>query len=165
MSTEFPLSIRHRDGVIAYAFLRVIFGINFFNHGFTRLGDLPSFAQSMADMFQNTFAPSWLVWAMGFCVPIVELVIGALMIVGWKTLAALMTGFGLMGVLMYGVTLLQNWDTASSQLIYCLVFFVLIAFNRYNVVSLDWVNRNRRKRGFSEPSTLTEEGSSRSLGC
>ncbi len=156
MSAEFPLSIRRRDGAIAYFFLRLIFGINFFNHGFTRLGDLPGFAQSMADLFQNTFAPSWLVWAIGFCVPIVELIIGILMIVGWQTQPALMTGFGLMAILMYGVTLLQNWDTASSQLIYCLVFFVLIAFNNYNLISLDWVNANRRKRQSLRQSSLSE---------
>jgi thiosulfate dehydrogenase [quinone] large subunit len=161
MSTELPLSIRRRDAAIAYTFLRVIFGINFFNHGFTRLDNLVGFAQSMADMFQETFAPSWLVWAIGFCVPIVELIVGALLIVGWKTLPTLMTGFGLMGILMYGVTLLQNWDTATSQLIYCLVFFILILFNRYNFISLDGVNNNRRQRRFSAPSTFSEDLSSR----
>jgi thiosulfate dehydrogenase (quinone) large subunit len=58
---------------------------------------------------------------------------------------------------MYGVTLVQNWDTASAQLIYCLVFFVLIAFNGYNAFSLDRVNAWRRKRKASERSPLAED--------
>lgn len=144
MTTE-PLKLHRRNLVIAYTFLRVIFGINFFNHGFTRMGNLPAFAQSMIEMFQETFAPAWMVGAIGFCVPIVELIVGILIIVGWRTLPALMTGFGLMGVLMFGVTLLQNWDTATSQLIYCLVFFILIACNNYNFISIDAMNANRRR--------------------
>ena len=129
--------LRRRDIILAYTFLRIVLGVNFFNHGFTRLGDIPGFAQSMVDMFQDTFVPEVLVRVPAMLVPVVEFVGGLLVTIGLATQAALITLFGLMIVLMYGVTLIQNWDAASSQLIYCLVLFILIAGNSFNVFSLD----------------------------
>ena len=129
--------LRRRDIILAYTFLRIVLGVNFFNHGFTRLGDIPGFAQSMVDMFQDTFVPEVLVRVPAMLVPIVEFIGGLLVTIGLATQVALMTLFGLMIVLMYGVTLIQNWDAASSQLIYCLVLFILIAGNSFNTFSLD----------------------------
>ena len=129
--------LRRRDIILAYTFLRIVLGVNFFNHGFTRLGDIPGFAQSMVDMFQDTFVPEVLVRVPAMLVPVVEFIGGLLVTIGLATQAALITLFGLMIVLMYGVTLIQNWDAASSQLIYCLVLFILIAGNSFNVFSLD----------------------------
>jgi len=146
---------RRRDIVIAYTLLRIVLGINFFNHGFTRLGNIPGFAQSMVDLFQDTFIPEPLVRAPALLVPIVEFIVGFLVTLGLATQAALVTGFGLMIVLMYGVTLLQNWDTATSQLIYCLVFFILIAGNSFNDVSLDawWQRRKTRSQRLDSSGT------------
>lgn len=129
--------LKRRDIVLAYTFLRIVLGVNFFNHGFTRLNNIPGFAQSMVDMFQDTFIPEVLVRVPAMLVPIVELIGGLLVTIGLATQAALITLFGLMIVLMYGVTLIQNWDAASSQLVYCLVLFILIAANSFNSFSLD----------------------------
>ena len=129
--------LRRRDIILAYTFLRIVLGVNFFNHGFTRLGDIPGFAQSMVDMFQGTFVPEVLVRVPAMLVPIVEFAGGLLVTIGLATQAALVTLFGLMIVLMYGVTLIQNWDAAGSQLIYCLVLFILISANSFNTFSLD----------------------------
>ena len=138
------LWLRRRDIILAYTFLRIVLGVNFFNHGFTRMGNIPGFAQSMVDMFNNTFVPEVLVRVPAMAVPIVELIGGALVTLGLATQAALITLFGLMIVLMYGVTLIQNWDAAGSQLIYCLVLFILIASNSFNTFSLDRVISRRK---------------------
>ncbi len=138
--------LRRRDLVTAYTLLRIVFGINFFNHGFTRLDSIPEFAQGMVDLFQDTFMPAPLVRATAFLVPIVEFLIGIGIALGLATEVALVTGIGLMAILMYGVTLLQNWDAASSQLIYCLVFFILIACRSFNDFSLDRVIAKGRDR-------------------
>lgn len=139
------LWLRRRDLVIAYTLLRIVIGVNYFNHGFTRLGNIPGFANSMVELFQDTFVPEALVRAPATLVPIIEFIVGILITLGLATQAALVTTFGLMIVLMYGVTLLQNWDSASSQLIYCLVLFLLIAGNSFNTVSLDQLIARRRK--------------------
>ena len=138
------LWLRRRDIILAYTFLRIVLGVNFFNHGFTRMGNIPGFAQSMVDMFQGTFVPEVLVRVPAMLVPIVELIGGALVTLGLATQAALVTLFGLIIVLMYGVTLIQNWDAAGSQLIYCLVLFILIAANSFNTFSLDRLISRRK---------------------
>jgi thiosulfate dehydrogenase [quinone] large subunit len=56
---------------------------------------------------------------------------------GLFTRAALIAAFLLMATLMYGVTIVQNWDAASTQLIYCLVLFVLLVGVGYNRLALD----------------------------
>ena len=144
MKEREALWLRRRDIILAYTFLRIVLGVNFFNHGFTRLGDIPGFAGSMVDMFQDTFVPEVLVRVPAMLVPIVELIGGALVTLGLITQAALVTLFGLMIVLMYGVTLIQNWDAAGSQLIYCLVLFILIAGNSFNTYSLDRLISRRK---------------------
>ena len=136
--------LRRRDIILAYTFLRIVLGVNFFNHGFTRLGNIPGFAQARVDMFQNTFVPEVLVRVHAMLVPIVEFIGGLLVTLGLVTQAALVTLFGLMIVLMYGVTLIQNWDAAGSQLIYCLVLFILIAGNSFNTFSLDRLISRRK---------------------
>lgn len=132
-------NLRQTDVAIAYVFLRIIFGINFFNHGFTRIGDIGGFANSMATLFKDTAIPANLVWIVGAIVPPVELIIGILLIFGLTTRGVLIAGFILMMVLQGGVTILKQWDTAASQLIYCLVFFLLLAGARWNTFSLDSV--------------------------
>ncbi|MDX1977578.1 MAG: hypothetical protein SFT94_07880 [Pseudanabaenaceae cyanobacterium bins.68] len=39
--------------------------------------------------------------------------------------------------LMYGVTLLKDWDTTASQLIYDLILFILLAGLGFNAYSID----------------------------
>ena len=53
--------LRRTDAITAYTFLRVVFGVIFFNHGFTRIGNIPGFAESMVQMYQDTFVPAALV--------------------------------------------------------------------------------------------------------
>ena len=48
-------------------------------------------------------------------------------------------------VLMYGVTIVQNWGVASSQLIYNIVLFILLAGMGYNQVSIDTIMATRKQ--------------------
>ncbi len=145
LSSTPTASWRSQDVAIASLFLRLIFGINFFNHGFTRIGNIGGFANSMVDLFKDSWLPTELVRLTGLVVSPVELVIGILLLLGLFTRGALVAGFVLMMILQAGVVILQNWDTVASQLIYCIIFFLLLATLGFNRFSLDWV----RKRSFS----------------
>lgn len=138
--------LRRTDAITAYTLLRLVFGVNFFNHGLVRIGNIPAFAESQVKLYADTFVPAVLVRGPAYLIPIVELIVGLLLILGLATRGALIAGFCLMIVLMSGVTLLQQWDTASSQLIYCLVFFVLLAANSLNTISLDRLRAKRQRR-------------------
>lgn len=149
MTYQPVVGLRRKDIVVAYTLLRIVFGINFFNHGFTRIGNIGGFANSMVEMFKDSFMPAELVRITGAIVPPAELIIGILLLLGLATRGALVAGFGLMMILQYGVTLLQNWDTATSQLIYCLIFFLLLAMAGFNTFSLDRLIQ--RQRGTVDP--------------
>ena len=140
------LHLKTRDIVAAYTLLRVVVGINYFNHGATRIFNIPGFMDAMVNTMQDSWIPEFLVRINAALVPPVELVIGALMIVGLLTRGALIACFILMAILMYGITIVQNWDGASSQLIYNIVLFILLAGLNYNRISVDNWLKNKGDR-------------------
>ncbi|NER82883.1 MAG: DoxX family protein [Leptolyngbya sp. SIO1D8] len=127
-------------------------GINFFNHGFTRMGNIPGFMNAMAGAMAGAWMPEFLVRITAFLVSPVELIFGFLLIVGLFTRISLIVIFVLMAILMYGVTIVQNWDTASSQLIYNIVLFILLAGVGYNRFALDNVFFRGDRTQESSPS-------------
>ncbi len=121
----------------AYILLRVLTGLNFFGHGFSRIftgTHLPGFAQGMVKSMAGTPLPAGLVLVTGYAVPCVELVVGVLLLAGAGVRFALGLAFSLMFVLMFGITLKQDWNVAGQQLEYGLVLAVLLfARERYDV--------------------------------
>ncbi len=137
-------SLKTRDLITAYTLLRIVTGINYFNHGATRIFNLPGFIDAMVKTMQDSWIPESLIRINAALVPPVELAIGLLMIIGLLTRQALVICFVLMAILMYGITIIQNWDTASSQLIYNIVLFILLAGLNFNQVSVDaWLKYRR----------------------
>lgn len=146
MSQNRPLpGLKQSDISLAYALLRIVVGINYFNHGFTRIGNIPGFMDAMVGAMKGAWMPEFLVRINAALVPPVELIVGLLLILGLFTRGALIATFILMMVLMYGVTIVQNWDAATSQLIYNVILALLLAGVGYNRFSLDqviWGKRN-----------------------
>lgn len=140
------LSLKTRDIVAAYTLLRIVVGINYFNHGATRIFNIPGFMDSMVNTMQDSWIPEILVRINAALVPPVELIVGLLMIIGLFTRGALIATFILMAILMYGITIIQNWDGASSQLIYNIVLFILLAGLNFNRISVDgWLKNKNNK--------------------
>jgi len=113
----------------AYLLLRLFTGLDFFMHGFARIftgSHLGGFAESMARSMATTPLPARLLLATGYAIPCVELFLGTLLLLGLWTRAALMLAFLLMFVLLFGVTLKQDWTTAGTQLVYAAVLFALL---------------------------------------
>jgi len=59
------------------------------------------------------------------------------MILGLWTSVALIAGSLLMLMLQIGICLAQNWDVAGIQLIYVLLYFVLLTYSERNRWSID----------------------------
>jgi thiosulfate dehydrogenase [quinone] large subunit len=129
-----------------YLLLRLLTGINFFMHGFARIftgSGLAGFAQGMVKNMASTPLPASLTLATGYAIPCVELIVGTLLLLGLFTRVALTSGFLLMFVLMFGVTLKQDWATAGNQLVYGVVLaFLLFARQQYD---LTWPQLFRRR--------------------
>jgi thiosulfate dehydrogenase [quinone] large subunit len=126
------------DYALAYFGLRATLGVNILFHGFSRIlsGNL-AFAANMVQQFHGVSLPAMLVRFFGLILPWTELILGAFILAGAFTRLALAAGAALILLLTFGSALHQDWTTTGIQLIYALVYAVLIAFHRYNTRSLD----------------------------
>lgn len=121
-----------------YSLLRVSLGLNICFHGVVRwIGGLDSFAHSLLPMFAKTPLPAWSVHAFGLVLPVLEAVIGAAIATGFRTRSVLLAGALLMLVLTFGSALRQDWSTVGIQLIYSVVYCILIAGAQFNDYCLD----------------------------
>ncbi len=126
------------DRRIAYALLRIVFGINIFFHGLSRLvGDHAAFLAYLSQQMAKAPLPKSILPPFAATLPWVEGAVGLLLLLGLFTRFALVAGSLVMIVLMAGITLAQNWDVAGIQLIYCAIYFVLLTHRGRNFYSLD----------------------------
>src|SRR5277367_401423 len=102
--------LKERDLALAHGFARIGLGLNIATHGLTRLGMIPGFAAETVKMFSPTFLPPLLVNATAYLIPPAELVIGLFLIAGLFLRPTLALGLLLMFQLMFGMTLLQQWQ-------------------------------------------------------
>lgn len=136
-----------RDFKLAYFVLRAATGLDLFGHGFIRLaGNLTAFHSWITNQFAKTFLPHVLVSLTGYVIPPVELILGLLLMAGFKTRETLLAASALMGVLLFGSCVAQNWNVVAIQLFYFLVYSILIAFRAHNHWSLDSLRRFQQNR-------------------
>ena len=81
--------------------------------------------------------PHSFTYAFSYAIPFVEAILGLTLILGVFTRASLVGGAVFMMALTIGVTSSQQWDIASQQLLYSVVFFLLLFFLDENTLSLD----------------------------
>jgi thiosulfate dehydrogenase (quinone) large subunit len=133
-----PTQSTNRDPKLAYLLLRVLLGLNIAIHGISRILTGPgNFASSLLPEFQKTILPAWSVYQFGLVLPFAEALFGVLLLIGLATRIALIGGSLLMIALTFGTTLRQDWNTASTQLIYGALYAALLAFCSQNDYSLD----------------------------
>jgi thiosulfate dehydrogenase [quinone] large subunit len=134
-----------RDQRHAYLLLRLFTGLDFFGHGFARIftgTHLSGFADGMVKSMATSPLPPSLCLATGYAVPIIEVVVGTLLLLGLLTRFSLILAFILMFALMFGVTMKQDWTAASQQMLYGLILAVLFfGHERYD---LNWSQFFRR---------------------
>ena len=130
---------------LAYALLRIALGVNFLGHGsFRLLSGTGAFAHGMAEHMTKSPLPAPLVLGFGYAIPLIELLLGLALIFGLLTRYTLTLGALFMMALTLGVTSNQQWDVAGQQLLYSLIFFVLLFLVEYNSVALDSLLARRR---------------------
>lgn len=112
---------------MAYVLLRLILGVNLLGHGAIRiLHGTSAFAAGMVKQMAETPLPLALVSWFGHTTPWIELGLGLLLVAGLFTRWVLTAAMLFMTVLMFGITLRQDWPTAGLQLGYAMVIFVLM---------------------------------------
>ncbi len=128
----------YSDKTLSYALLRIALGVNFAGHGIIRIHNgIGTFAHTTAEHLAKSPLPPTLVIAFGYSIPVIEAVLGISLILGLGTRIALIAGALFMMALTVGVTANQQWDVAGQQLLYSLLFFVLLFHREWNALSLD----------------------------
>ncbi|MGJ8592355.1 MAG: DoxX family membrane protein [Aquaticitalea sp.] len=122
---------------LSFLLLRVSVGMSMLGHGLVRLPKLTKFATGMTQSFEDSMLPDALVLPFGYVLPILELAIGILLLLGLLTKQALVAGAVLMICLIFGSSLIENWAAINMQLMHTVVFVALLAFINYNSYAVD----------------------------
>jgi thiosulfate dehydrogenase (quinone) large subunit len=139
-----------RQRVWAVLFARLVLGLIFFMAGVWKvfqLGPLEH-ARKYFLPFADTFLPIWSLWLVGVTIPVVELVAGALLIVGLRVREALIAlGFVLV-IVTFGHLLREPLFNFSGHVIprLALLLFLLWCPRENDLFSLDYVLSRRRVR-------------------
>jgi thiosulfate dehydrogenase [quinone] large subunit len=130
------------DKSLAYVLLRVAFGVNFAMHGFIRMySGLGTFAATTAEHMAKSPLPHGFVLGFSYAIPVIEAVLGVALILGLLTRVTLVLGAVFMMGLTIGVGSNQQWDTAGQQLVYSVVFFLLLFLLEHNALAVDQLRR------------------------
>jgi thiosulfate dehydrogenase [quinone] large subunit len=125
-----------------YLLARLPIGMSMFGHGFERIPKLQAFVNHMSAPFTKTILPMSLVTLFGQVLPFLELLTGILLLFGLFTRLGCIIGVLLMLALIFGSSLVEQWENAFTQIIYGAYFALLYYFAPYNRFSIDSLINN-----------------------
>ncbi len=140
---DWRTTLLDRDLPVAYLMVRLTMGFHMFAHGGVRLPILTEFASQTAGEFAPVrliglpFFPGWLVYPFALSVPVVEFLVGVLLILGFKTKLASIAGGVTLLLLMFGQVARANFGTAHLMWFYVMIFALLTGANFADRYSLD----------------------------
>lgn len=121
----------------AYLMGRLAIGLSFFGHGLVRLPKLAGFSSWMVGQFSKSFLPEALIVPFSYVLPFAEFAAGLLIIIGLFTRQALLLAGFVSLALIFGTTIIENWEALPSQLIHVAFLSVLLAYLPYNNYAVD----------------------------
>lgn len=128
---------------------RLAIGVSMFGHGLVRLFKLNGFSAWMVHSFEKSILPETAVVIFSRVLPFAEFLTGLLLVLGLFTETALKAGAVIMIMLLFGTTLIENWDSIPTQLIHVAFFVVLLSSIQYNQFSVDRLLKNKVKSSTS----------------
>ncbi|MEO6332099.1 MAG: hypothetical protein ABIV11_08170 [Gemmatimonadaceae bacterium] len=134
----------------AIFFARAILGFIFFMAGAWKvfeLGPLEHARQLFVVPYAGTFLPGFALWTVGTIIPFIELVAGALVLLGFRAREALLALGGVLVVVTFGHLLLEPLYEFHSHVIprASLLLFVLVMPRADDRFSIDhWLERRVR---------------------
>ncbi len=132
--------------VLGYTTLRLAIGVTMLVHGTNRITGISKFVDQVITMFSKTSLPHFLLASYGSILPPVELISGILITVGLFTRLGLTLGGLWMVSLIFGSTLIEKYDVVGVQLIYAIIYFLLLFHIDHNLIALDaWLKRKSIK--------------------
>jgi uncharacterized membrane protein YphA (DoxX/SURF4 family) len=139
----------------ALLFARGVLGLIFFMAGVYKVFQMgpAEHVRKWFLPFQDTFLPTWSLWAVGLTIPFVELIAGGLVIVGWRTREALVALGSVLLVVTFGHLLKEPLYPFHEHVIprLALLLFVLAMPQEWDSLSVDRIveGRAHREAGFA----------------
>jgi uncharacterized membrane protein YphA (DoxX/SURF4 family) len=139
----------------AVLFARLVLGLIFFMAGVWKvfqLGPL-NHARKWFLPFADTFLPVWSLWAIGVTIPFVEMIAGALVVVGLRTRDALVALGFVLAIVTFGHLLKEPLYEFHTHVIprLALLLFVLMIPREDDRFSLDHLIQRRKTRSEPQP--------------
>jgi thiosulfate dehydrogenase (quinone) large subunit len=120
-----------------YLMARMPVAVSMLGHGLDRIPKLQGFSDHMVDQFSKSIIPVKVVAEFSTALPFVELGVGVLLILGLFTRFSCVLGLLLMLALIFGSTMIEQWDNVFIQIMYGLYFTMLYYYAFYNRYSFD----------------------------
>lgn len=97
--------------------------------------------------YEDTFLPTWSLWAAGLSIPFIELIGGALLIVGFRVRAALLALGAVLVVVTFGHLLKEPLYPFHEHVMprLALLLFILVIPSRQDRFSLDHLVRRKER--------------------
>jgi thiosulfate dehydrogenase [quinone] large subunit len=131
------------DREIGYSILRFTLGINILLHGLTPLTNLDSFVAGLLQSFAKTPLPPTGVHLFALTVPFAQAIVGLLLTLGLLTRFALIGGGLVMTALVFGTALRGDGPGVGIQMLYAVIYYLLLAGRAFNRFSIDQLRQNR----------------------
>lgn len=122
---------------LTYLFTRLLIGMSMFGHGLARVFKLMDFAEKMTKEFETTILSEIVVYPFMLVLPILELAVGTLLLIGAKTKWSAIIGLVIMLALIFGSSMQQNWGAIPVQMFHGVLMIGVLLFLPYNRYSLD----------------------------
>ncbi|HEY4194311.1 MAG TPA: DoxX family membrane protein [Mucilaginibacter sp.] len=125
-----------------YLLARLPIAVSMFGHGLERIPKLQGFSSHMVDQFSKSMLPLALVIPFSYVLPFLELLTGILLILGLFTRFGCILGVVVMLALIFGSSMIEQWENVFTQIIYGAYFALLYYFAIYNRYSIDgWMHK------------------------
>lgn len=131
----------------ALLFARGVLGLIFFMAGVYKVFTLTPVGHAhkwFVDPYADTFLPTWSLWITGLTIPVVELLAGALLLVGWRVREALIALGVVLLIVTFGHLLKEPLYEFHTHVIprLALLVFVLMLPREADRFSVDgWLGR------------------------
>ena len=156
-SARIPRIPRIPDAAWAIFFARAVLGLIFFMAGVYKVFQLgpAGHVRRFFLPYRDTFLPVWSLWLVGYTIPFVELIGGALVILGWRRRAALLGLGAVLVTVTFGHLLKEPLYAFHEHVIprLALLLFVLVMPESADRLALDRVLAARAGRAGTAPPT------------
>lgn len=115
-----------KNNQLFYFFLRLPTAVSLLGHGLVRLPKLNTFSHWMVETMEQSFIPKALIIPFSYTLPILEAIIGLLLLIGFKTKYTIYAGLALMSILIFGSSSIENWGAIEAQLLHSFYLLALL---------------------------------------